>query len=150
VLATSHEQQRERNQDRVLVVAVEYVRCQQPGESATDHPAKRRAEVELGQPPGVGTSRVEFAMAHQSQQREHDEIECNRRQPEHLLASDQAHRERRHPERNEANHIGVRDPWPLAEHGDESEQVDCQRHHPQEGCGSDIGGQIRGDGYDEA
>ena len=41
-----------------------------------------------------------------------------------LLAADQAHRERRHREWNEANHTGVRDPRPLAEHGDESEQVD--------------------------
>ena len=142
-------EQRERDQDRIFVIAIEDLRRDEPRKGATDHPAKGRAEIELRQPPRARPPRVKFAMAHQRQQREDDEVEGDGRQPEHLLAADQADRERRHRERNEAHHIGVRDPRPLAEHGDESQQVDRKRHHPQEWCGGDIGRQIGGDRDDE-
>ena len=84
-------------------------------------------------------------MAHQRQQREDDEVEADDRQPEYLLAADQTHRERRHCKRNETLDIGMRDPWPLTEDGDEGQQVDCKRQHPQEGRCGDIGGEIGGD-----
>ena len=82
-------------------------------------------------------------MTHQRQQRKGDEIERDRRQPEHLVAADQAHHERRHRERDEPDHIGMGDPWPFAKHGDEGEQIDRQRQHPEERRGSDVGGQMR-------
>ena len=84
-------------------------------------------------------------MAHQRQERERDEIEGNHRQPEHLVPADQAHRERRHCERDKPDHIGMGDPRSFAKRGDEGEQVYRQRKHPQEGRGSDISRQIRRD-----
>ena len=89
-------------------------------------------------------------MAHQRQQRKGDEIESNHRHPEHLVAADQAHRERRHRERNKSDDIAMRDPRSFAEHGDEGEQVDRQREHPQERRRGDIGRQVRRDRDDEA
>jgi hypothetical protein len=77
-------------------------------------------------------------VAHQRQQREHGEIENNRRQPKHPLAADQAHCERRHGKGNELDDIAMGDPRPFAKHGDECQQVDCERYHPQERRRRDI------------
>ena len=141
--------QPERDQDRIFIIAVEQPRRQKAREGATDHPAKRRAEIKFCQPPRAGTPRVKFAVAHQRQQREYDEVERNDRQPEHLLAANQAYRQRRHGERNEAHHMAVGDPRPLAKYRDEGEQVNGQRHDPQERRRRDISRQISGDGDNE-
>jgi hypothetical protein len=40
------------------------------------------------------------------------------------------------------------DPWPLAKHGDERQQEDRKRNHPEEWSGSNIGRHIRRNGDD--
>ena len=147
---SGHAQHRQRDQDRIFVIAVEYLRRQQARKRSANHPAERGAKVKLRQPPRARPASIEFAMAHQRQERERDEIEGNHRHPEHLVPADQAHRERRHCERDKPDHIGLSDPWPFAKRGDEGEQVYRQRNHPQERRGSDIGRQIRRDRDNEA
>ena len=147
---SGHAQHRQRDQDRVFVIAVEYLRRQQARKRAADHPAERGAKIKLRQPPRARPASIEFAVAHQRQERERDEIEGNHRQPEHLVPADQAHRERRHCERDKPDHIGMGDPRSFAKRGDEGQQIYRQRKHPQERRGSDIGRQIRRDCDNEA
>ena len=46
--------------------------------------------------------------------------------------------------------VVVRDPRPVAKHRDEGEQVERERHHPQERRRRDVGGDVGGDRDHEA
>ena len=89
-------------------------------------------------------------MAHQRQQRKGNQVEGNHGAPKHFISTNEVDRKRRHHKRDQPNHIGMRDPRTLAEHGDEGEQVDRKRHHPQERRRRDVRGQIGGDRDHEA
>ena len=57
---SGHAQHRQRDQDRVFIIAVEYLRRQQARKRSANHPAERGAKVKLRQPPRVAAREVEF------------------------------------------------------------------------------------------
>ena len=70
--------------------------------------------------------------------------------PKSAIVSAIIWRERGGEERHHADDDAVGEPWLVAEHRDEGQQIDRKRHHPQERSGRDIRRQIRGHRDDEA
>ena len=143
-------EQRGGDQDRVFVGVVEQMRREQAGEDAADHPAERGPEIELGEQRRRRTARVDFAMTRERQRKQRKQVERHRGKPVFAVAAEQRDGKRRHHKRHDLDDEVVREPRPLAEHRHESEQIERERQHPEQGRGGDVGRDVGGHRDDEA
>ena len=137
-------------QDRILVDAGEDVRRNKRGKDAAEHAAERSPQIELGEPCGRRPPAIELAVAQQRKQHEGREIDADHGQPKHLVAAEQADRERRNQDRHQPRDRRMRNPRPVAKHRHEGEQIERERHDPEERRRRDIGGDVGGHRDDQA
>jgi hypothetical protein len=132
------------DQDGIFVGVVEQMRRGDAGEHAAQHAAEGRPQIELGQSARCRPQPIGLAMASQRDQCECGEIQEDIGKPICLAAAEHADRQRRQHVRQQAQHQRLRNPWPVAKHRDEGQEIERQRHHPQKRRRREIGGDERG------
>ena len=141
-------QRRARHQrDLDLEVAGENVRGCDTHQQCAERAAHRDHQVEIRQVARTGLEQIELPVTEHAA---HEQAcrEDRRRRPQRERAAEPRHHGQRHDERREKQRPVV--PARVIEAQDESDQVDRQRHHPQERDRGDVLRQVVGDGKQQA
>ena len=143
-----HEGGRGGEGQRVLEERVEDHGGDEPGQHAPDDPARGHPEIERGQPGGLGPLVVQTGVAHprgkkEGGQMEHGELRLR------LLENEQerhGHEEKRQkPREQRRGHEPAR-----REGEDEAQQIEGERHDPEQWNGGDVAREIARDAEEQA
>ena len=127
---------------RVLDRATEYDRREQRIEGPTQNTPDRYPQKELGEPICRGPAPRELAMADHRDHEEGQQVEKGEDPEGSDRSEGHGHGEREHENRQQPVHALMRDARPPSEGEDERQQVDRERHHPQQRHGRHVGGEI--------
>jgi hypothetical protein len=112
-------------------------------ERAPEHAAHREPQVELGQVSRVRSVVRQLAVAGERGDELEQQVQRHH-QPDHVDPRYHHDRDRQQDQRQRAQHQIPRDPLAAGEGEREGEEVDCERHHPEQ-----RGGDERAHGGDE-